>query len=283
MNHIYDLESQELSETDTIFGNTDFSKVMASNGVQNTDIKLGLIDTQINQSHSALINQHIIMKDLVPYEGVRPETHGTSVASILVGNEHPVFKGIITEAKLYAASVFFTMPSGEVAATTESLILALDWLVQQDVPIINMSLSGPENKLLEIATKRVMEKGIVIVAAVGNAGPNAKPLYPAAYSGVVAVTAVDKNHQAYLRANRGDYVTFAALGVDIIAAKASGGYHQQTGTSIAAPFVSAILTNIAGTEQIHTYLQQLKENTIDLGPPGFDDIYGYGLIQAISE
>ena len=84
-------------------------------------------------------------------------------------------------------------------------------------------------------------------------------------------------------ANRGDYVTFAALGVDIITAKASGGYHQQTGTSIAAPFVSAILTNISSTEQIHIYLQKLKENTIDLGPPGFDDIYGYGLIQAISE
>ncbi len=280
LNHIYELESDELPKTDTVFKDTGFSSADTLSSDQTAYIKLGLIDTQINQTHSALINQHIITKDFVPYEGVRPEIHGTSVASIMVGNEPEIFSGIISDATLYTASVFFTMPSDKVAATTESLILALDWLVQQNVPIINMSLSGPENKLLEIAIARVMEKGIIIVAAVGNSGPNAPPLYPAAYEGVVAVTAVDNDHQIYLRANRGHHVTFAALGVDILAARAGGGYHTQTGTSIAAPFVSSILANLASTTQNHAYLQKLKENTIDLGPPGFDNIYGYGLIQA---
>lgn len=257
--------------------------------IRNSDkITLGLVDTLVDRSHvtfrTAFEEETITVKDFVPYTQTRPESHGTAVASILVGHEPEEYRGLVPGAKLHAASVFFETASGRVSATTESLILALDWLVRQNVDVINMSLSGPPNRLLEVAIRRVAEKGVMVVAAVGNGGPVAAPLYPAAYSSVVAVTAVDKNQRIYLRAGRGQHVSFSAPGVNIPAALAGGGYKMRTGTSIAAPFVSAILAHMIKVgESREQILAALQNNALDLGKPGFDDIYGFGLIQALSD
>ncbi|MCF6197338.1 MAG: S8 family serine peptidase, partial [Emcibacter sp.] len=247
-----------------------------------TGIRIGLIDTMLDTSHSALINQAITIEDFVPYDKERPKYHGTAIAAILVGHDPDKYKGIAVGAKLYAASVFFKYDKTKVAATTESLILALDWLVRQKTSVINMSLSGPADPLLEIAINKVMEKGSIIVAAVGNGGPAAAPLYPAAYPGVVAVTAVDKQQHVYLQANRGRHVAFSAPGVNIPTANAGGGYQIRSGTSIAAPFVSAILAELSPENGTVNIVKLLEKNTIDLGKKGFDSTYGYGLIQAVS-
>ncbi len=284
MNHLYIPEANTAGHENMPDLKADYSSELNLKANNAAEISIGLIDTMIDRSHLALQSEVILLEDFVPYDQIRPEIHGTAVASILVGNEPEVFRGLVHGAKLYAASVFFEVPSGKVAATTESLILALDWLVRQKVQVINMSLSGPPNRLLEIAVKRVDEKGIMIVAAVGNGGPAASPLYPAAYSGVVAVTAVDSNQHVYLRANRGRHITFSAPGVNIPAARAEGGYQARSGTSMAAPFVSAILadmTRLGGLQKQDQLLKKLEENAVDLGKPGFDHTYGYGLIQAI--
>ncbi|VAW03071.1 hypothetical protein MNBD_ALPHA01-2172, partial [hydrothermal vent metagenome] len=84
--------------------------------------------------------------------------------------------------------------------------------------------------------------------------------------------------------NRGRHVTFSAPGVNIPAARAEGGYQARSGTSMAAPFVSAILadmTRLEGLQRQDQLLKKLEENAVDLGKPGFDHTYGYGLIQAI--
>ncbi len=285
LNHLFVPESRSIDNEDIPYSIADISANLKINTSHSGEISLGLIDTLVDQSHASLQNEVILIEDFVPYDKTRPKAHGTAVASILVGNEPDIYKGVAIGAKLYAASVFFMQSETKVAATTESLIYALDWMVQQKVQVINMSLSGPSNPLLEIAIKKVLAKGIMIVAAVGNAGPTASLLYPAAYSGVVAVTAVDKEHNVYWRANRGRHVAFSAPGVNIPAAHAGGGYQARSGTSIAAPFVSAILADLAFVNDSHdndNIVKILEKIAKDLGAKGFDTTYGHGLIQAVA-
>jgi len=285
LNHLFTPQSRNENFVNDAHTKTDLSTKMDFSARHADKINLGLIDTLVEHSHQAFPHENIMVKDLVPYDRQRPTAHGTAVASILVGNDQDAYQGLIPGAKLYAASVFFKTSSDKVVATTESLILALDWLVRQKVQVINMSLSGPPNRLLEVALKRVAEKGSLVVAAVGNAGPAAAPLYPAAYPSVVAVTAVDDKHNVYLRANRGGHVAFAAPGVNIPTANAGGGYKLQSGTSMAAPFVSAILAdlcNVNGMQDQDRLLKTLKKNAIDLGNPGHDDVYGFGFIRTSS-
>ena len=82
------------------------------------------------------------------------------------------------------------------------------------VDVINMSMSGPADELLQKAIVDMSAGGVVFVAAAGNGGPSAPPSYPAAYEQVIAVTAVDKNLRGYIHANHGDYIDVAAPGVE---------------------------------------------------------------------
>jgi minor extracellular protease Epr len=87
------------------------------------------------------------------------------------------------------------------------LLRAIDWLVGQRANVLNFSLAGPPNLLLEHAVRKVAAKGTVLVAAAGNAGPDSPAAYPAAYADVVAVTAIDRFRRPYVWANRGGYVS----------------------------------------------------------------------------
>ena len=243
-----------------------------------TPIKIGMIDTAISRSHAVFSKATITEKDFVSFDFKKP-THGTSVASILVG-ESDSYRGLLPEAELYAASVFFNAPFGSESATTESLIQAINWLVEQDVNVINMSLAGPSNEILEQTINDAYRKGVIIIAAVGNSGPSAKPLFPAAYDRVVAVTAIDEDNTIYRRANRGDHVDFSAPGVKIQNARGKKKYQTSTGTSYATPFVAAIFAShghktSAGQSQL---LNEYRRTATDLGENGYDPIYGYGLI-----
>jgi subtilisin family serine protease len=127
-------------------------------------------------------------------------------------------------------------------------------------------------------------RGVLVVAAVGNNGPAGEPLYPAAYESVVAVTAVDSANRIYRYANRGHHVTFAAPGVRIRIADADGGYDNETGTSMAAPYAAAVIARSVAAHiapRIEDVLATLKAAAIDLGDKDFDRVYGYGLIAAI--
>jgi hypothetical protein len=236
-------------------------------------LHIGMIDSAVQSDHVSLRGSHVISADFAAHEGNRPLGHGTAVASLIA-------RSAGDEAEIHAASAFFEMPGFAPGATTDSLIAALDWLVAQEVKVINMSLAGPPNALLEAALVGVAEAQSVVVAAVGNNGPSGEPLYPAAYEGVIGVTAVDRDHKVFRYANRGDHVDYAALGVNVKVADSGGSWRLESGTSMASPHVAVVIGRVLGSRNVAagTVMSILTENAEDLGKKGFDRIFGYGLI-----
>ena len=127
------------------------------------------------------------------------------------------------------------------AGSAETVVRALSWAVASHPSVINISLVGPDNRLLARAIEAVERRGIAVVAAVGNDGPAAPLQYPASYPGVVSVTAVDARDRALPEAGRAAHLDFAAPGADLAAALPGGGYGRVRGTSFAAPLVAARL------------------------------------------
>jgi subtilisin family serine protease len=245
-------------------------------------LTIGIIDSAVATSHAAFAGADIVQQDFVAFDAPRPLAHGTAIASLLVG-QSGVLGGGSYGARLHAATVFFTDGAGKPAATTESLVAALAWHAAAGVDVVNMSLAGPPNRVLETAITAASERGMLIVAAVGNNGPAGEPLYPAAYAPVVGVTAVDSANRIYRYANRGRHVSFAAPGVRIKVADSAGGYATESGTSMAAPYAAAIIARaMAETDPASkgSVLSMLKKSAIDLGAKDFDDVFGYGLITA---
>lgn len=242
--------------------------------------RIGVIDTAIESTHAALMNAKITVRDFVSANHERPKAHGTAVVSILAGQSVD-FLGLAPDAEISAASVFFLAPDVGETATTVSIVRALDWMIERHVNVVNMSLTGPENDILHAALKKAHERGVVVIAAVGNAGPSARPLYPAAYENVVGVTAIDAGHKVYRLANRGAQVDFAAPGVEIWHAAAGGGYAFSSGTSMAAPFVSALLALSCDESGNFSpdLMREIEEGAEDLGVQGVDPVFGYGLIK----
>ena len=170
--------------------------------------------------------------------------HGTAVASLIVGNQGS-FRGAARGASLFVADVY---GGNRAAGSASAIVRALNWLAAKRPEVINVSLVGPSNRLLERAIQSVRGRGIQVVAAVGNDGPAAPPQYPASYPGVIAVTAVDSSGRAIPEAGRGAHLDFAAPGADMAAALPGQGYARVRGTSFAAPLAAARLA-LAGSVQ----------------------------------
>ncbi len=241
--------------------------------------KLGLIDTDVDSTHPIFADTIILEKDFVAYGDLRPLKHGTAVASILMRESQP-FR--TEETALFSASVFFLSDDGTTGAAASSIVQAIDWLVSEGVTIINISLTGPPNKAMESFIAQMQRKGIVFVAAVGNEGPASAPLYPAAYDGVIGVTAVNEAGNVYRWANRGQYVDVAALGVNVQVASPGGQQLKDSGTSFAAPIVSAFLATLPKADQ-QTNIEMSAENRLRLAMHANsnhprDDIIGYGIL-----
>ncbi len=203
--------------------------------------------------------------------GYAPRTHGTVVAEIASAGG----------ASLAVADVFGTDEENRLVAPGEAIASAIDWLVAGSVRVVNISIEGPENQVLAHVIRRAIARDVVIVAAAGNGGPAAPPAYPAAYPGVIAVTAVDEQGQVYRRANRGDYIAFAARGVHIESRYGATAPQTLSGTSFAAPVVAAaIASKMGGSRHVNAQeaLAVLRSEARDLGAPGWDPIYGWGQI-----
>ena len=202
--------------------------------------RIGMIDGGV-AAHPALSGAAIEQRGFAP-GGPRASGHGTAIASLLVGSQG-AFAGAARGHGLLVADVFGGDPA---AGSAENIARALGWLAERRVKVVTISLVGPANPLIERAVASVRAHGILVVAAVGNDGPDAPPQYPASYAGVVAVTGVDRHNQALPEAGRPSHLDFAAPGADMAAALPGGGYGAVRGTSFAAPLVAARLAEASG-------------------------------------
>jgi subtilisin family serine protease len=247
-------------------------------------LSVGIVDTAVSEDHEALRSVDIVQRDFVTFGNERPTGHGTAVVSILIG-ESAKLRPQLRGGRVYAASVFFTDAQGDDASTAASLTVAGEWLAAEGVRVINMSLAGPPNRVLEATIAALAQRGVIVVAAVGNNGPTGAPLYPAAYPNVVSVTAIDSAQRVYRYANRGPHVRFAAPGVGIRVAKSGGGYRDLTGTSVAAPHAAAVvaqtLASRAGAAPA-AVVAELERAAVDLGAKNFDSVFGFGLIAPLA-
>ncbi len=172
--------------------------------------------------------------------------HGTAVASLMVGFDGN-FAGAARGATLLVGDVYGGNPA---AGSATSIVKAMSWIAARRPSVINISLVGPRNALVERAVSLVLARGIKVVAAVGNDGPAAPPLYPASQAGVIAVTGVDASNRALAEAGRSSHLDYAGPGADMAAALPGRGYTRVRGTSFAAPFVTARLAATRSTARL---------------------------------
>lgn len=249
-----------------------------------TEITVGLVDTPVNVGHAALADVDIDAFPVIA-EGRAPGSavHGTAIAILLGGRRDTRTPGLLVGARILAAEAFHRGAGGQDAADAFDVARAVDRLVARGASVINLSFAGPRNALLGEVVRAAIDAGAILVAAAGNEGARAEPLYPAAHDGVVAVTAIDGSGRVYRQANAGDHIDFAAPGVRLWTAASVSGGRYRSGTSFAAPFVTAALAIArarAPEADGATLIEQLAASAVDLGDPGRDATYGWGLVQS---
>jgi subtilisin family serine protease len=241
-------------------------------------VRIGMIDGPVDAGHPALasgsVNSVSLLRDS---ERAAQDDHGTAIAALMVGqDESGVLSGFAQGARLFTVAIFASR-WGREQADVERIAAALDYLLSRNVRLINMSFSGPENAVLRIVLDAAAAGGAIMVAAVGNDG-SAQGMLPASSGSVISVTAVDSRMRRFSAANTGPHVEFAAPGVDVYAAKSRrGGY--VTGTSFATPFVTSVAAGLLsrGTRALSTVRRQIRATAFDLGAPGKDPEFGWGL------
>ena len=207
-------------------------RVVTGNG-----IPIAVIDSEIDASHPDLSGTIANRYDATGVED-SPHAHGTGMAGAIVS--HRKLLGIAPGARIIAIRAFSPRASNT-ESTTYHILRGIDHAVTNNVRIINMSFAGPRDPSIERALKAAYDKGVVLIAAAGNAGPRAPALYPAADPNVIAVTATDVDDRLFAGANRGNHVAISAPGVDILVPAPAGEYQVTTGTSVATAHVSGVV------------------------------------------
>ena len=245
------------------------------------NITIAVIDSGIDLKHPELANSIAESFDaLGSKEG--PHVHGTGVAGAIVA--HARLMGSAPAARILAIRAFGKASSG--AESTSFVILkGMDYAAAHGAQIVNMSFAGPKDALIERGIAALAGKGIVMVAAAGNAGAKSPPLYPAANANVIAISATDAQDKLFTASNRGGYIAVAAPGVDVFLPAPEEKYQITSGTSFSAAYVSGLAglmlerNPALKPEELRAILMKTAR---DLGSPGRDDLFGAGEADAFA-
>ncbi len=244
--------------------------------------RIAIIDSGVDTQHSDFGG--VVIETFNALGDVKAETgtHGTAIAGIIAARG--TLRGIAPAATLLSVRAFPSDQGRQPQMTTTFVLLkSIEWSIANGARVLNLSLAGPRDTLMEKAVVAAAAKGVIMVAAAGNNGDKAPPAYPAAYSDVIAVTAIDARDGLYLRANRGSYIAIAAPGVDVLATARGKGHGLQSGTSFAAAHVSGILALMLERDPALTAdaaRRALIGSAVDLGVPGRDNSFGAGRTSA---
>jgi len=243
------------------------------------DVLVAVIDSKIDTQHPDLSGVVAEEYDVVGTPA-SAHSHGTAMAGAIAARSKLV--GVAPKVKLLAVRAF--SGSGESAeSTTFNILKSVDWAARKNARIINMSFAGPADDLLREMLAKANARGIVLIAAVGNAGPRSPPLYPAAHPGVIGVTATDVDDKLMPQANRGPQVAVAAPGVEILAVAPDGKYQVTSGTSIAAAHASGVAALLLASKSNLTPAQ-VRASLIRAASriPGKRNEVGAGVIDALA-
>jgi subtilisin family serine protease len=242
-------------------------------------VLVAVIDSGIDVDHPELAG--VIADSFDSLDSKEPaHAHGTAIAGAIAA--HSKLLGTAPQAQILAVRAFGAASSGA-EGTAFNILRSLEWAVEKGARVINMSFAGPRDTGLSRMLAAARRKGIVLVAATGNAGPKSPPLYPAADPNVIAVTATDAHDKLFAASNRGSYVSVAAPGVDILLPAPGGSYQVSSGTSFAAAHVSGVAALIIERNPDlapDTVRRILLTSARDIGPKGRDDFFGAGLVDA---
>lgn len=246
------------------------------------DISVAVIDTGIDKSHPALAASIAKSFDAVKDGKAAAHAHGTAIAGVISAQGQ--IQGVAPMARLYAVRAFYAHPRRKRPETSSFILLrALKWVSDEGTRVVNMSFAGPADPLVKSALQAVHAKGVVLIAAAGNGGPEAPPAFPAAYESVIAITALDHKDRLYKLANQGTYVNVAAPGVDVLVTALSKRYGYASGTSLAAAHVSgqvALMMEHDPAASASFIRETIIGTAHDLGPVGHDTLFGAGRADA---
>jgi subtilisin family serine protease len=248
--------------------------------VRGMNVTIAVIDSGVDARHPELANSVADNFDaLGSKEG--PHVHGTGIAGAIVA--HARLMGSAPEARLLAIRAFGGGSKGE--STSYVIIRGMNYAAEHGAQIINMSFAGPKDPLIERAIAATAARGILMVAAAGNAGAKSPPLYPAANPNVIAVSGTDAQEKLFAASNRGNHIAIAAPGTDIFLPAPDEKYQITSGTSFSAAYVSGVAALIMERNPAlkpNDVLAILMKTARDLGTPGRDDLFGAGNADAFA-
>ena len=243
------------------------------------NVLVAVIDSEIDAAHPDLGGTVVKSFDALPGTPP-PHVHGTSIAGAIAS--HGKLLGIAPGAEILAVHAF-DGASGEATGNSFAIYKGVQWAADNNARIINMSFAGPSDPILARLLAAAYAKGIVLIAAAGNGGPQSEPLYPAADPDVIAVTATDDKDRVFAMANRGRYIAVAAPGVDILSLAPGEAYQLSSGTSIAAAHVSGIAAMLLERNpslRPADIRSTLIATARQVGPPTPDSDFGAGIANA---
>ena len=245
------------------------------------NVTIAVIDSGIDVKHPELANSIADSFDaLGSKEG--PHVHGTGIAGAIVA--HARLMGSAPEAR-HLGDPRFWRGAGRCGKHVLRHPKGLDYAAVHGAQIVNMSFAGPKDPLIERGIAATATRGILMVAAAGNAGAKSPPLYPAANPNVIAVSGTDAQDKLFAASNRGDYIAVAAPGVDIFLPAPDEKYQITSGTSFSAAYVSgvaALMLERNPALKPNDVRAILTRTARDLGAPGRDDLFGAGEADAFA-
>jgi len=263
-------------------------------------VLVAVLDTGVRGDHQDLRGSVMYGPDLTGAARTRGSwgDHGTAMASLIAGHGHGKHSGggvlgVAPAARVLSVRV--TLENSDPQRTKrrpgghDALARGIRYAVDRGAQVISMSLGGGSGSwegsaAEEEAVQYAFARGAVLVASSGNDGDTTnRKNFPAAYPGVIAVGAVDRNLRPARFSNRQDYLSVVAPGVDIVTASGDGTYVVGDGTSSAAAMVAGIAALIRSA---YPHLSPYHvRRAIELGTRkrprgGYNTAYGHGVADA---